>query len=153
MKVFIGAFFEWLPGVVVGMLPLFAFVLATGFGTGALGVEHFQLGLTSHLMVMAIVTSSVSLVTSWVRVGAGHYPNFAEDGRGPTLLALSLVLVAAYSLVIYALAEAGVRDLPMRTCALLAVGAALLASISMEFAMARLRLLSAIRNGRETTPL
>lgn len=138
---FTNSFIEWLPGAIAGLLPLSGFFLAHGDGSG-LAPGVWERGLASHLLVVAIVASSVSVMTSFMRLAAGNHPNFMRDGRGPIFLLLILMCISFYSTVVYTLVEAHTARLPVQLCAWLAVVTALIASLAMEFAMTRLRLLS-----------
>lgn len=142
---FVDAFFAWLPGAVAGFLPFFTFLVVNDFGydieSDSHVLEHYESGLTSHLLVMAMVASTVSVITSFSRVGSGTYPNFVKDGRGPVLILLLTIIIWALSWTLYTMQETGDPGLWMRLKAILAVITALLTSLVMEIAMSRLRLL------------
>lgn len=152
-KAIVIAIWEWAPGVVGGALPLMVFVLAGAFRHLEGEATPHQLAFLSHLCVMAIVTSSVSVITSFGRILTGKIPNFLRDGKGPLLLVMLLLITLAYSLVLYALVEAKVANQPTSGLYWLSwwgLSASLVSSLYMEVAIARLHELAKMRRGRRT---
>jgi len=118
-----------------------AFVLANLFRAPDEHTAYYNLAFTSHLFVMAIVTSAVSVITSFGRILTGRIPNFLRDGRAPLLLVMFLLVVLAYSVSLYALVEAHVAVQATPALSWLAysgLAASLSSSLYMEIAIARL---------------
>jgi hypothetical protein len=145
------AFWEWLPGVFGGFLPLIAFVMAYVTGDGkapdpAAPIDHhFYQSFVSHCLVLTIVTSSVSIMSLLTRSKSGALPNFWSEGRGPVGLVALLLTSAIFGTTLYTIQElTGAHGL-MMWLSLLGMAWALVTSYFMEIAIARLHVLSETR--------
>jgi hypothetical protein len=142
------AFWEWLPGVFGGLLPLVAFFIAYVTGDGRPPEPtnppdgHFYQNFVSHCLVLTIVTSSVSIISLLTRSKAGELPNFWSEGRGPVGLVALLLACAIFGTSLYTIEElTGAHGLMMWLSVLGAVWA-LSTSYFMEIAIARLHVLT-----------
>jgi uncharacterized BrkB/YihY/UPF0761 family membrane protein len=141
---------QWLPGMVAGIIPLLIF-LAVSMNKG-LGYTdeisrtfegyRFWDGLVGHLLVFGIVTSSVSTFTAFPRVFAKRTEDSAI-GDASLGLVMCITLVLIFSVVMYVMQEA--REVgtaigwgALLVAALLVVAAAI-ASFYMEMTIANLR--------------
>lgn len=141
---------QWLPGMVAGIIPLLIF-LAVSMNRRvhdpdemyrAYASFRFWEGFVGHLLVFGIVTSSVSTFTSFPRVFAKRKENSAI-GDASLGLVMCITLVLIFSVVMYVMQEG--RE-PGETVgwgafvvACLLVGAAAIASFYMEMTIANLR--------------
>lgn len=143
---------EWLPGVVAGLMPLLVFMLVKSqvlpIAAGktadaallAAAAEHrFYQGLGEHLIVFSIVTSTVSTFTSFPRLFANSQVD-APIGQASLGLVMLITLILAFSVAMYVLHEAGVTNTNTLWPSATLVLATLVTSLYMEFAIANIRL-------------
>lgn len=145
------AFWEWIPGVFGGFLPLVAFFISYVTGDGkpidpaSVSDHHFYQSFVSHCLVLTIVTSSVSIMSLLTRSKAGALPNFWSEGRGPVGLVALLLISAIFGTTLYTIQElTGAHGL-MLWLAILGMIWALTTSYFMEIAIARLHVLAEAR--------
>lgn len=145
---------EWLPGVVAGIIPLLIFLAVSANGHVPPGADEtyrkfasdrFWDGLLGHLFVFSMVTSAVSTFTSFPRVFAKREEN-TPIGEASLGLVMCITLILIFSVVMYVMEEA--RELGETTgwwpfvIAFLLMAAAATASFYMEVTIANLRLRS-----------
>ena len=142
---------EWLPGMVAGIIPLLIFLAVSMNGHLPVGgdelyeiyvADRFWNGLLGHLLVFSMVTSAVSTFTSFPRVFAKRREN-SPIGEASLGLVMCITLILVFSVVMYVMQED--RDLGNRSgwgalvIAVLLVVAAAIASFYMEMTIANLR--------------
>lgn len=142
---------EWLPGVVAGLIPLLVFLFVSVQADGPtnpteLGLwwKSFYDGLLEHLIVLGIVTSAVSTFTSFPRLFSLN----REDnplGQGSLVLVMLITIVLIFSVAMYVMSEARATEMhsvltgTFATAVGLAVAAAA-TSYYIEVTIANLRL-------------
>ena len=136
---------EWLPGVVAGLIPLVVFLLVASQTGGtpqadpAAAALHYHDGMVGHLLVFAIVTSSVSTFTAFPRLFS--YSREGEPiGQQSLGLVMVITLILVFSVALYVLQEARVASGQTIVASLVIVGSAILTSLYIEFSIANLRL-------------
>jgi hypothetical protein len=156
-----GVIWEWLPGVAAGFMPLFVFLLVKAQAmpdphlTGAAAAQAAHLasartigGLAEHLVVFAIVTSTVSTFTTYPRL-------FARGRADPTIgpASLGLVMLMTFMLVFstaeYVLHESSYSEPSSFWQGGLLALATLILSFYMEVTIANV---SMARNAGSATP-
>lgn len=100
------------------------------------------------MLILAIATASVTVVTAFSRLARGKVPNFLREGRGPVLLTILLLVVLVYVVGLYMMREVGEGGRLMNVMAFWGLMAALIISLYMEFAIARLHELASERRRR-----
>jgi hypothetical protein len=136
---------EWLPGVVAGLIPLVVFLLVASQTGGmshddpAAAARHFHDGLVGHLLVFGIVTSSVSTFTAFPRLFS-HSREGEPIGQQSLGLVMVITLILVFSVALYVLQEARVASGERIIASLVIVGSAIVTSLYIEFSIANLRL-------------
>lgn len=141
---------EWLPGVVAGLMPLLVFVLvksqATSLPTAGNAVvaaleatQRLHDGLAEHLIVFSIVTSTVSTFTSFPRLFANNQED-APIGQASLGLVMLMTLILVLSVAMYVLHEANFSDASTIWPSVLLVIVTLITSLYIEVAIANVRL-------------
>jgi FtsH-binding integral membrane protein len=140
---------EWLPGVVAGLIPLVVFLLVANqvpppHGDPAAAAQHYREGMVGHLLVFGIVTSSVSTFTAFPRLFS--YRSDGEPmGQQSLGLVMMITLILVFSVALYVLQEARVTNGQTVFAGLVIVGSAILTSLYIEFSIANLRLARRVR--------
>lgn len=143
---------EWLPGVVAGLMPLAVFLLVKSQlilpedKAVAVADHAFRDGLNEHLVVFSIVTSAVSTFTAFPRLFVASQEDESPIGPASLSYVMMITLILVFSVAVYVLQEAAVTDNSYLPGGLL-LGATLLISLLMEFAIANLRLRHALGGG------
>ena len=149
------ALWDWSPGVVAGGLPFLIFLGATlgpsstNPGVAEAAHQHFQAGLVTHVLILGITTSCVSIVTAFSRMANGTITNFSREGRGPIFLTMITVIVLAMLVNLYSLHEAQAEHGPVMLLAVLYLVASLTTALYMEITIARL---GKLESHRDTEP-
>ncbi len=143
------AFWEWLPGVVAGGLPMVVFLIGATFPSPA---ERATMDrqFIAHMLILAIANSSVSIMSSFARLLRGEVTNFLTGGRGPLGLMVLTIAILLYVTALYDRAEGGHDGLIMLLMAVGGLVTSLCVSLYLEVAIARLR--AAAQRLREGVP-
>ena len=140
---------EWLPGLVAGLIPLAVFLLVSVEAIVPTGVNpeqwwaSFCSSLVDHLLIVAIVTSAVSTFTAFPRLFAFNRDDFPL-GEGSLVLVMVITILLVFSVAMYVLRQShGMQDGSFLDSGLwVAVGLALAAAATsyyLEVTIANLR--------------
>lgn len=133
---------DWLPGIVAGLMPLCIFgvvsmyVTAIGLPEGHPDVMEDMIrdGWVGHLLVLSIVTSTVSTFTAYPRLFMEKEAG-AQIGGGSLMFVMLNTLILILSAVLYAIHELHLpREIALRVAGIVAIFAAAV-SLYLEFAI------------------
>jgi len=138
-------FWNWLPGLVAGLMPMLAFLLVNlEVKAPELPPRHppiypFYIGLVGHLFILSIVTAAVSIYSSLPRLFSE--PHRATRSREASLyFAILLTLILVTSVTLYALFEARVARAHMLAWSGTIAAFAACVSFLIELAIVNIRL-------------
>lgn len=142
------AFWEWIPGVVAGVLPLAVYLLVIMIGgheSPELPSQHPRLidnDLEAHLLIFVIANSAVSFVSSFVRLTRLKGPVTAHSRAH---LGLNLVTLTALVLgvAVYAVLEIGTDGLGLTVASFSLLFLSLVPSFFVEISLARIAIANA----------
>lgn len=137
------AFWEWIPGVVAGVLPLAVYLLVLGIGgheAPSLSPEHPPLinnDLEAHLLIFVIANSAVSFVSSHVRLFRLK-GLVTEHSRSHLGLNLVTMVALVLGVAVYAILEIGTDGFGMTAASFGLLFLSLVPSFFVEIALARI---------------